>query len=250
MKQLVLIRSFRPLVLFCCIIVLSCIALIFSVTAYANQLAAVKSGQTLTGKIIAIDAGHGGSDPGAVGATGTVEKEINLILSKQLCALLKEKGATVIMTRTDDSVFSDVKKEELDYRAEMVEKGDADIFISVQCNAVPSSYYHGAQVFYYPESEHGQLLAECIQESLVDKLKNTDREALTLTSAYIMRVLDIPAVMLEAGFLSNPEEEALLNDEAYQKKVVAAIYSGIVDYFDKQGSQKSWFGFILDCLQK
>lgn len=250
MKQLVFIRPFRPFVLFSCLILLCCGALIFPIISYAERTAAVKSGETLFGKVIAIDAGHGGSDPGAVGANGTVEKEINLILANELCALLEEKGATVIMTRTDDTVYSDVKKEELDHRAEVVTKGGAELFISIQCNAVPSSTYHGAQVFYYPESEDGKLLAEAIQENLVEKLRNTDREALTLSSAYIMRVLDIPAVMVETGFLSNPEEESLLNDDAYQKKICAAIYGGIVDYYDKADSEESWFDFIFDFLQK
>ena len=250
MKQFVLIRTFRPFVLFLALILLACAALIFAVTNYSARTAAVKSGQTLTGKIIAIDAGHGGSDPGAVGVTGTVEKEINLVLAKKLDALLTAKGAKVIMTRTDDSVYSDVKKEELDHRAAVVTKGDADIFISVQCNAVPGSSHHGAQVFYYPASDEGKLLAECIQARLIAKLQNTDREALTLTSAYIMRVLDIPAIMVESGFLSNPEEEALLNDDAYQDKIVVAIYGGILDYYKKQDAQRSWFGSILDRLQK
>lgn len=250
MKQLVLIRSFRPYPVFCFAIILCCALLVLPVVTYAEKTAAVKSGKTLTGKTIAIDAGHGGSDPGAIGFNGTAEKEINLLLAKKLQRLLEEKGAVVIMTRSDDSVYSDVKKEDLDHRAKTVTKKNAEIFISIQCNAVPGSSYHGAQVFYYPESEKGKLLAESIQDSLVEKLKNTDRKALTLSSAYIMYVLDIPAIIVETGFLSNPEEEALLNDRDYQEKVVAAIYGGIVAYYNKQDSKESWLDFIFDRLHK
>ena len=187
---------------------------------------------------------------GAIGFNGTAEKEINLILAKNLQALLEEKGAIVIMTRTDDTAYSDVKKEDLDHRAKIVTKNNAELFISIQCNAVPGNTYHGAQVFYYPESKEGKLLAESIQDSLVEKLKNTDRKALTLSSAYIMYVLDIPAIIVETGFLSNPEEEALLNDKNYQEKVVAAIYGGIVNYYNKKDSQESWLDFIFDRLHK
>lgn len=249
MKQLVLIRFFRPYTIFCFAIVLCCALLIVPVIAYTEKTAAVKSGETLSDKVIAIDAGHGGGDPGAIGVNGTAEKEINLILAQMLQELLEEKGATVIMTRTDDTAYSDVKKEDLDHRVEIVTKNKSELFISIQCNAVPGSAYHGAQVFYYPESEDGKLLAESIQESLVKNLKNTDREALTLSSAYIMYTLDMPAIIVETGFLSNPEEEALLNDKDYQEKVVAAIYSGIVDYYNKKDSEESWLDFIFDRLR-
>lgn len=249
MKQLVLIRSFRPYAFFCFAIVLCCALLTVPVIAYGEKTAAVKSGETLSGKVIAIDAGHGGGDPGSIGANGTVEKEINLILAQKIQALLEEKGATVIMTRTKDMAYSDVKKEDLDQRVKIVTKNKADLFIGIHCNAVPGSVYHGAQVFYYPASEDGKLLAESIQESLVEKLKNTDREALTLSSAYIMYTLDMPAIIVETGFLSNPEEEALLNDNDYQEKIVAAIYSGIVDYYNKKDSEESWLDFIFDRLR-
>lgn len=250
MKQLVVIRFFRPYVFFCFAVILCCALLMIPVITYTEKTAAVKSGETLAGKIIAIDAGHGGADPGAIGFNGTAEKEINLLLAKKLQTLLEEKGAVVIMTRTDDTVYSDVKKDDLDHRAKIVTKKKAELFISIQCNAVPGSSYHGAQVFYYPESKDGKLLAESIQDSLVKKLKNTDRKALTLSSAYIIYVLDMPAIIVETGFLSNPEEEALLNDNNYQEKVTAAIYGGIVDYYNKKDTEESWLDFIFDRLHR
>ena len=249
MKPFVLIRKFRPFPFFAAVLCL-CALCAVPMVRHAEQTAAVQSGQPLKGKIIAIDAGHGGGDPGAIGVTGTAEKEINLILAKKMKILLEKKGAMVVMTRTDDSVYSDIKKEELDHRAALVQKKDAELFLSIQCNAVPNPSLHGAQTFYYPGSENGEILAKCIQSRFVKTLKNTNREALTLSSAYIMSKLEIPAIMVEVGFLSNAEEEALLNDDAYREKIVAAIYGGIVDYYEKKDSEESWFDFIFDRFDK
>lgn len=250
MKPFVLIKKFRPRRA-AGILLLICFALCaVPFGQHITEVAAAKSGQPLKGKIIAVDAGHGGADPGAVGVSGTLEKDINLILAKKLETLLKEKGAVVVMTRTNDSVFSEVKREELDHRAELVNKKHADLFLSIQCNAVPNSTLRGAQTFYYPDSEKGKQLAETIQNRFIKTLKNTDREALTLSSAYIMSKLEIPAIMVEVGFLSNPEEEALLISDAYQEQIVAAIYGGIRDYYEKQDSEESWFDMIFNYFDK
>lgn len=164
--------------------------------------------------------------------------------------ILTEKGAAVVMTRTDDTVFSDIKKEDLDHRAEIVNENEAELFLSIQCNAVPNRDLRGAQTFYYPESKQGELLAQAIQHRFIKTLKNTDREALTLSSAYIMSKLTIPAIMVEVGFLSHPEEEALLRDKEYQEKIVAAIYGGLLDYYEKKDSEESLFDMIFSFFDK
>ena len=243
MKQFVLIRSFRPFTLFCAVTVAVCAVTAAVCVHRTEATAAVKSGLPLKGKIIAVDPGHGGPDPGAIGVTGTAEKEVNLVLAKKLKRLLEEKGAVVVMTRDSDKAFSDVKKEDLDHRAAIVKKSGAELFLSLQCNAVPNSALRGGQTFYFPGSDKGKRLAEAIQRRFVTKLKNTDREALTLSSAYIMSALDIPAVMVEVGFLSNPEEEALLKDDGYREKIVAAIYGGIRDYYREEKDAPSWLPF-------
>lgn len=245
MKQFVLIRNFRPFPFLCFAVILLCGLLTIPVIRHSEATAAAKSGEVLKGTIIAVDAGHGGSDPGAIGVTGTIEKEINLILAKKLEALLTKKGAIVVMTRTEDDTFSEVKKDDLDARAALVKKEKAELFLSIQCNATPNSSLRGAQTFYYPESKEGEALAKAIQNRFVRTLKNTDRKALTLSSAYIMGKLDIPAIMVEVGFLSNPEEEALLKNNSYQEKIVAAIYSGITDYEKEKHAKPSWLEFIL-----
>lgn len=245
MRHLVLIRNFRPFPFLCLAAILLCGLFAIPMIRHSEATAATKSGESLKGIIIAVDAGHGGSDPGAIGVTGSVEKEINLILAKKLKILLEKKGAVVIMTRTEDNTFSDVKKDDLDARAALVEKEKAELFLSIQCNATPNSNLRGAQTFYYPDSEEGEALAKAIQKRFIHTLKNTDREALTLSSAYIMERLDIPAIMVEVGFLSNPEEEALLKDDSYREKIVAAIYGGVIDYEKGKNTKPSWLEFIL-----
>ncbi|MBR5329774.1 MAG: N-acetylmuramoyl-L-alanine amidase [Firmicutes bacterium] len=250
MKPFVLIKKFRPQRAVGALLLICFALCAVSLGQHITEVAAAKSGQPLKGKVIAVDAGHGGADPGAVGVSGTLEKDINLILAKKLEILLKEKGAVVVMTRTDDHVFSDVKRAELDHRAELVKEHNADLFLSLQCNAVPNSALRGAQTFYYPDSKKGKQLAEAIQNRFIKTLKNTDREALTLSSAYIMSKLEIPAIMVEVGFLSNAEEESLLVSDAYQEQIVAAIYGGITDYYEKQDSEESWFDMIFNYFDK
>lgn len=250
MKTFVWIQKFRPRRAAACFLLLLITLCSVPLGQHITEVTTAKSGQPLKGKIIAVDAGHGGADPGAVGLSGTLEKDVNLSLAKKAETLLTEKGAIVVMTRNDDHVYSDIKKEELDHRADLIKKNNAKLFLSIQCNAVPNNELRGAQTFYYPDSEKGKQLAEAIQNRFIKTLKNTDREALTLSSAYIMSKLDIPAIMVEVGFLSNAEEEQLLNNEAYQEKITAAIYGGIIDYYEKQDSEESWYEMIFNYFEK
>lgn len=188
--------------------------------------------EILSDKIIAIDPGHGGIDPGAVGVTGVLEKDINLSLSLYLRDYLEKAGAEVILTREKDYALSPVKKEDLDARAKIAAKAEADIFISMQCNAIPDQSCHGAQVFFYPESSRGEALAKAIQAEIWEAVSDdSHREAQRISAPYILKAVSVPAVIVEAGFLSNPQEEALLQDSAYQKKIAAAVYHGIIQYY-------------------
>lgn len=128
-------------------------------------------------KVIVVDAGHGGIDPGAVGPSGVLEKNINLAVAKRLCQYLSQGGAIVVMTREDDQCFSSKKKADLDARIALAEKHQADIFISIQGNAIQSSRWSGAQTFYHPGSEEGKKLAVSVQQEMVRILKNTKRQA-------------------------------------------------------------------------
>ncbi len=192
----------------------------------------------LSGKVIAVDAGHGGADGGAVSAGGVQEKHITLAIAKDLRDYLQEAGAIVVMTRETDRDLADEdtrglsrrKTEDLLRRVDKVRSSRADALISIHLNSIPSSRWHGAQTFFYPQNEEGKKLAVLIQEEIKKNLGNTDREANTVDSVYLLKTLTIPAALVEVGFLSNPQEAQLMTDAGYQKKVAASIYRGILRF--------------------
>jgi N-acetylmuramoyl-L-alanine amidase len=192
----------------------------------------------LSGKIIAIDPGHGGVDGGAESDNGIIEKDITLKLALQVRDYLQQAGALVVMTREYDhdlaspgtNGFSRRKTEDLINRAKLVNKRHADLLITIHLNSVPSSRWRGAQTFYYPKREESKRLATFIQEEIRLNMSNTNRQANTASTLYLLKILQIPTALVEVGFLSNPEEAQLLTDELYQNKLAASIYRGILRY--------------------
>lgn len=185
-------------------------------------------------RIVILDAGHGGWDPGKTGTGGADEKLLNLAVAEKLQVFLEQGGATVLLTRAADEALGSGKQEDMAQRRKIANEADGDILVSIHQNAFPSAAARGAQVFYHAAGESGKLLAECIQESLRERADSQNqRQAKENKDYYILRTTKIPAVIVECGFLSNREEEALLNDAAYQEKVAWAIYCGILSYFEK-----------------
>ena len=214
------------------------VVLAFSATQYMTEQQTSWSALPLAGHVIALDAGHGGLDGGAVSAGGIVEKEITLAIAMILRDYLQEAGAAVVMTREDDrelvnpEVNGGRKRQDLTKRAEIVNESGADLMISIHLNSIGSSRWFGAQTFYQPDrdADH-QRLATLIQAELIRNLENTTRLAKPLDrNILLMRSVDMPAALVEVGFLSNPQEAELLNTPAYQKKVAAAVYTGILRY--------------------
>jgi N-acetylmuramoyl-L-alanine amidase len=193
----------------------------------------------LSGKVIALDAGHGGPDGGASSADGLVEKDINLGISLYLRDYLQQAGAVVVMTREVDKDlakaetkgYSRRKTEDLKQRVEFVTKNKSDLLISVHLNSIPSSRWTGAQTFFSTTHTDSAGLAALIQKELVKNLENTDRVAKIGSSIYLLKALNIPSALIEVGFLSNPEEARLMAQPAYQQKVAASIYQGILRYY-------------------
>jgi len=189
----------------------------------------------LGGRIITIDPGHGGVDPGAVGLQKTLEKDINLEVSKRLQALFVQAGSNVTMLREDDRDFGTSskllqrKREDLAYRIEKAMESHADIYLSIHANSFPDHRQSGAQVFYHPDSEEGKKLAKSIQDSL-NKVASKKREAKSNQDYYVLKNTDMVAVTIEVGFLSNPEEESLLNRKDYQLRLAMAIFEGVANY--------------------
>ncbi|KAA8787664.1 N-acetylmuramoyl-L-alanine amidase [Paenibacillus sp. 4624] len=192
----------------------------------------------LAGKVIAIDAGHGGPDGGAVSRQGVIEKDINLSIALYVRDYLQQAGALVVMTREIDKDLADEgtrgysrrKTEDLKQRVRQIEDKQADLFISIHMNSVPSNRWSGAQVFYTPNHPDNEGLANLLQAEMIRNLENTDRIAKTVSTVYLLQALKIPSSLVEVGFLSHPEEARLLAEETYQRKVAASIYNGILRY--------------------
>ena len=188
----------------------------------------------LSGKIIVIDPGHGGKDPGTISNT-TYESDINLAISKALEIELSKTGATIILTRDDDYDLSNPnarwrKKSDFDNRINLINNSNANLYLSIHLNYLTNSAYYGPQVFY--DKEENKNLALTIQETLNSNL-NTDREIKKIPNeTYMYDKLTIPGVLIECGFLSNPEEKNKLTTEEYQQKLASLIKDAIIEYFN------------------
>lgn len=216
-------------------LVIACLALAGGVLGFIYQagksLPAAVVSHDIADQVIVIDAGHGGFDPGAVGVNGVLEKDVALAIAKQVAALLEMSGAEVIVTRDSDKALADNKRDDIHKRAEIAQNSKASIFLTIQANSIPNPKWHGAQVFYHPDSQEGFRLADNVQREMIRVLQNTDRVALPIKTVYLLNHLEIPAVVVEVGFLSNPEEEQALTEEDYQNRMAWSIYNGIVNYF-------------------
>lgn len=195
----------------------------------------------LSGVVIVIDPGHGGYDCGAVGTfTGVLEKDLNLAVSLKLRDIITQSGAAVIMTREADvalcdpwTPFGKLKQEDMARRAAIIDEADADIVLSIHMNTFTISRYYGAQVFCLQGgSEEGNKLAESLQSALVKGLNNGNTRKAKSGDYFILRMRPA-SVLIECGFLSNKNEEALLNDGDYQSKIAWCIYAGVADYLVK-----------------
>lgn len=195
----------------------------------------------ITNRIIGIDPGHGGVDPGAVSKSGVLEDEINLEIGLKLKRLVEQSGGIAIMTREEDkglyteksTTLRQKKTEDLINRKKLIEEAGCELFVSIHMNSFTNAKYSGSQTFYYDGYPENEKLASIIQEELRDVLDKDNRRAAAIRDdVYLIKELEIPSVLVEAGFLSNPEEEILLQNEEYQEKIAWAIYVGIMRYLN------------------
>ncbi|WP_017729552.1 N-acetylmuramoyl-L-alanine amidase CwlD [Halalkalibacterium ligniniphilum] len=201
----------------------------------------------LSGKVIILDPGHGGIDGGAVSQGGTLEKDITLSISNKTRDYLQEAGALVLMTREEDRDLADPntskvrqrKVQDLKRRVELVNGSGADMFVSIHLNAIASSRWSGFQAFYNRAIPENEEIARFIQNEIKRNLENTERLAKPIHNVFLLKHAEIPGVLVEAGFLSNPSEAELLKTEAYQQKVAASIYQGIIRYYTNEPTPTS-----------
>lgn len=193
---------------------------------------------------IVVDVGHGGFDSGKIGVNGVLEKDINLQIALKLKKTLEDAGMTVVMTREDDKGLydesaSNKKAQDLQRRCDLINEQKPLMTISIHQNSYTSPEIKGAQVFYYTTSSESQKLAEILQKTLIEQVDTENhREAKANDSYYLLKRTDSVIVIVECGFLSNPQEAEKLSDEDYQQKMVNAICTGINKYLGRDETQQ------------
>ena len=197
-----------------------------------SKVYAIINSYTLLGKSIYIDPGHGGRDSGTT-YKNIYEKDINLIMSKKIEQYLISKGATVYLTREEDIDLSTTtknkKRSDLTNRAKLINQSNADMYISIHLNYISNSKWQGLQIFYNNKNEENELIAN----SLTSYLKQTSsniRDPKKENIYYMYKQIKTPGVLIELGFLSNPNDRYRLTREEYQDKLAISLSDAIENY--------------------
>lgn len=177
----------------------------------------------LKGSAVMLDAGHGGSDTGAIGVSGIYEKDITLIITRLVEQKLRSSGIVTLMTRSEDRFVS------LGERGDLANSLLPTVFVSIHANSMEDPTFSGVMTFHYPGSEAGNLLARLIQKRLVEMTGSIDRGVRT-ANFFVLRETAVPAVLIEVGFMTNSFEESKLKDPSHQQNIADAITRGILDY--------------------
>lgn len=181
---------------------------------------------------VVIDAGHGGSDPGKVGVNDALEKDINLEIARKLKKLLEKKGIHVIMTRKEDKALGggqrgSQKVQDMRERVKLINKNKPELAVSIHQNSFHQADVHGAQVFYFKHSAEGEKYAGIMQEVLRTVDQGNTKQPKADDTYYLLKKTETPIIIIECGFLSNPEEAEKLTTKEYQKEMAQAIADGI-----------------------
>lgn len=194
----------------------------------------------LQGRTIAIDPGHGGIDGGA-SAHAAVEKELTLAIAQRLVAVLEAHGAKVVLTRVDDSDYytrgKGGKRNDLLTRVSYLNQSGADVFVSIHCNAIRGAKNKGAQVFYNPRQPQNQALAQSVQDRLRDFPPGNKRKIQQDLQILLLNECSIPGVLIETGYITNPEEARLLQDSAYQQNLAEQIAAGLAYHLQQNAGR-------------
>lgn len=187
---------------------------------------------------VVIDAGHGGIDPGKVGINDALEKDINLSIALKLKKYLEQQDIRVVMTReTDEGLYeesdSNKKVRDMKNRLAIMEETNPALTISIHQNSYPEEAVSGMQVFYYETSTEGKVLAEMMQQTMIECLRpQKERAAKANDTYYLLKKTTVPIVIVECGFLSNRVEADMLVSPDYQEKMAWAIHMGVLRYLN------------------
>jgi N-acetylmuramoyl-L-alanine amidase len=235
-----LLQFFLFTLIFCTIL-----SLLFFIARRTDSTQVVENGSYVESQstllpTVVIDAGHGGEDGGTVGVDGTLEKDINLTLARELFDALTSRGIRCVMTRTEDMLLYDRnadyegRKKALDAKArlEIAAKQERAIFVSIHQNSYPVAKYSGFQVYYSKNSPESAEIAKKLELAVREELQPDNNRASKEagTNIYLLNKLTCPAVLLECGFLSNPEECAQLQDTEYRARLVDVLSDALESY--------------------
>ncbi len=219
---------------------LGCFALLALCARFSDNIVPTSANSTER-PVIVLDAGHGGLDSGAVGKSGLLEKDVNLSIVKHLQQMLELSGFEVVTTRDEDISIYDAgvegirnqKLSDMDNRLEIIQSYPDSIFLCIHQNNYTDPRYFGGQMFYNNNNPNNRTLAQIMQNRFAALQEGNDREIkLSGDELYLLRFNKNPSLMIECGFLSNPEEEARLATTEYQQQVAFTIYCGILEYID------------------
>lgn len=214
------------------LLIISCF---FLFTLSLPKVTATIKDLNLLGKVIILDAGHGGVDQGASSGK-IIEKDLNLLLVKKLEKELTSRGATVYLTREDDKDLSTTtvnrKRNDLYNRAKYINDISPNMYISLHLNSTTSPSWKGIQLFYTTKNEENKQIAQTITDHLSKNLSNV-REIKKDNTYYMYKFINSPGILIEAGFISNPSDNYLLRQEDYQDKLITLISDSIEEYYQR-----------------
>lgn len=218
------------------------LAAVSAVSLHAGALAQETGGKghgAVNGGVVVLDPGHGGFDPGKVGVDGQLEKEINLQIVQRIKTYLEMNDVKVILTRDRDEGLYDAsdpnkKSADMKRRVEVINEANPDVMVSIHQNSYHQPEISGAQVFYYQHSEEGREFAQLMQKRFDYCLgKGNRRQAKANASYYLLSHSRPVSLIVETGFLSNPEEARRLETEEYQDRVAWTVAMGILQYINR-----------------
>lgn len=205
---------------------------VFGAAEWIEQRSMVAVETVADGFTVVVDAGHGGSDGGAVGTdTGVKEAGLNLMVATRVANLLTQQGITVLMTRTGEESLSKTKREDMAARKELFNRPEVDLVVSVHMNKFTDRSISGAMAYYMAGSSEGQKVAQKVIDQICEALERPKRLA-NPGNYFVIRECTSPAVLVECGFLSNSADEKALQDPAHQEKLARAIVEGIMGYLE------------------
>ena len=233
--------------------------IVLAICARITERALPTAAAASTKPVIVLDAGHGGVDSGAVGATGVLEKDVNLSIVLALRDMFEMSGFEVVLTRDEDISIYDPgiegirnqKLNDMDNRLEIIQKYPDSIFLCIHQNNFTDPKYFGGQMFYNNNNPQNRTLAQIMQNKFAQLQPGNGREIkLTGEELFLLKSNKNPSLMIECGFLSNPEEEQKLSTWEYQQKVAFTIYGGVMEFIDATAEKPSEFDTDVNSVEE